>query len=332
MPQLDVLSVGDAATDVFIRLSDGHVRFQVDEEGQWMDLPFGGKVPFDYALTVEAGGNAANAAVSFSRLGLVTAIAAHVGNDQIGRDMERALHHEGVDTHLVRIDPVQASNRNFVLWFGQDRTILVHHESYDYHWPDLSPRETPRWVYLSSVGADVPEYFDQIVAWLGARPSIRLAFQPGTLQIAQGYDHLKGLYQRADVLICNREEAVEIGGGNHADLADLLASLHRLGPRVVVVTDGPAGAYASDGTQRLCVPSYPDLSPPKERTGAGDAFSSTLVAALAKGHPLAEALTWAPINAMRVVQQVGSQTGLLGERELLRLLKCAPSTYCVSPW
>ena len=91
MAQLDVLSVGDAATDVFIRLSDAHVRVWEDDDGQWMDLPFGGKVPFDFAVTVEAGGNAANAAVGFSRLGLSTAIAAHVGNDQIGRNMEAAL-------------------------------------------------------------------------------------------------------------------------------------------------------------------------------------------------------------------------------------------------
>ena len=108
-----------------------------------MDLPFGGKVPFDYALTVEAGGNAANVAVGLARLGLATAIAAHVGSDQIGRDMQAALHHEGVDTHLMRFDPGQPSNRNFVLWFGSDRTILVRHELYDYHWPHLSPTRGP---------------------------------------------------------------------------------------------------------------------------------------------------------------------------------------------
>ena len=92
---IDVLCVGDAATDVFIRLADAHVRTWEDDHGRWMDLPFGGKVPFEYALTVEAGGNAANAAVGLARLGLSTALAAHVGDDQIGRDMEAALQREG---------------------------------------------------------------------------------------------------------------------------------------------------------------------------------------------------------------------------------------------
>ncbi len=328
----DVLCVGDAATDVFIRLSDAHIRTWEDGHGHWMDLPFGGKVPFEYALTVEAGGNAANAAVGLSRLGVPTGIAAHVGSDDIGRTMQAALEREGVDTHLVRFDPTQPSNRNFVLWFGQDRTILVRHELYDYHWPHLSPREVPRWVYLSSVGCDAAAYYEQLVGWLRSEPSVRLAFQPGTFQIAQGVEAMRGLYGRADLLICNREEAVEIGGGDHGSLAEILESLHRLGPSTVVVTDGPEGAYASDGSLRYRVPSYPDPAPPTERTGAGDAFSSALVAALVKGLPLDTAMAWAPVNAMSVVQEVGSQTGLLGEREVRKHLEAAPASYAVTTW
>ena len=35
---------------------------------------------------------------------------------------------------------------------------------------------------------------------------------------------------------------------------------------------------------------------------------------------------------MNVVQEVGSQTGLLTEEALLRLLKCAPESYAVTTW
>ena len=154
-----------------------------------------------------------------------------------------------------------------------------------------------------------PEYYEQLVAWLDAEPSVRFAFQPGTFQIAQGIEAMLGLYRRTDLLICNREEAVEIGGGDHGLLGRHPRVLHRLGPNSVVVTDGPDGAYASDGSRRYRVPAYPDPSPPKERTGAGDAFSSALVAALIKGLPLDEAMAWAPVNAMSVVQEVGSQIG-----------------------
>jgi 2-dehydro-3-deoxygluconokinase len=105
-----------------------------------------------------------------------------------------------------------------------------------------------------------------------------------------------------------------------------------LGARTVVITDGPAGAFASDGTTRYRVPSYPDPAPPIDRTGAGDAFSATLVAAILKGYPLSTSLAWAPVNAMSVIQQVGSQAGLLSAGEITQCLERAPAGYSVTEW
>jgi ribokinase len=138
---------------------------------------------------------------------------------------------------------------------------------------------------------------------------------------------LAKLYQRTEVLVLNREEAVEVTNGNYDDIHDLLNRLHGLGPRVVCVTDGPAGAYASDGNERYKMPPYPDPAPPVERTGAGDAFASTFVAAIMKGNNIEGALQWAPINSMNVVQHVGAQAGLLDEHHISELLKVAPEWY-----
>ena len=55
------------------------------------------------------------------------------------------------------------------------------------------------------------------------------------------------------------------------------------------------------------MPVYPDPAPPKERTGAGDAFTSTFVAAIMKGNTIEGALQWAPITSMNLVQHVGAQ-------------------------
>jgi hypothetical protein len=43
MAQFDVLSVGDTATDVFIRLGDAHVRILEDDHGQWRTYPLAAK-------------------------------------------------------------------------------------------------------------------------------------------------------------------------------------------------------------------------------------------------------------------------------------------------
>ena len=100
-----------------------------------------------------------------------------------------------------------------------------------------------------------------------------------------------------------------------------------LGPEIVVITDGPKGAYSYDGNEYLFMPIYPDPKPPYSRTGAGDAFSSTIVAGLIAGKTLAEALAWAGINSMAVVQQVGAQRGLLTREKLEEYLKNAPENY-----
>ena len=174
------------------------------------------------------------------------------------------------------------------------------------------------------MGSDAPEYYEEIVAWLDAEPSVRLAFQPGTFQIAQGVAAMRGLYRRSDLLVCNREEAVEIGGGDHARMDEILESLHRLGPTHRRGDRRARGRVRLGRVDPLPRPGLPRPCPPKERTGAGDAFSSALVAGLVKGLPLETALAWGPVNAMSVVQEVGSQTGLLREGELLEHLKGAP--------
>jgi ribokinase len=133
-------------------------------------------------------------------------------------------------------------------------------------------------------------------------------------------------------LILNREEAAYVCRGNREDIHDLMNRLHALGPKTVVITDGPAGAYASDGNQRLMMPLYPDPAPPVERTGAGDAFASTFVAALVKGNTLEGALQRAPINSMNVVQTVGAQAGLLSESQIGELLQVAPNWYKPTPF
>ena len=94
-----------------------------------------------------------------------------------------------------------------------------------------------------------------------------------------------------------------------------------------MITDGPDGAYASDGDNRFKMPNYPDPAPPFERTGAGDSFASCFVAALAKGATLEAALLWAPINSMSVVQHVGAQEGLLSAKEIDYYLRNAPEWY-----
>ncbi|HUD10693.1 MAG TPA: carbohydrate kinase family protein [Candidatus Saccharimonadales bacterium] len=326
-PLFDVMSIGDIVTDDFIDLLEDEAQVYTNEHGTWLAMPFGTKIPYDHHEVISAVGNASNAAIAFARLGLSSTFATNVGGDQEGRDMIAVLQKEGVDHRFVRINPDKKSNFHFVLRYDVERTILIKHEEYDYHWPSVSPVETPKWAYFSSISEHAIPYHDQVSDWLDANPSVKLAFQPGTFQMDAGTERLKRIYRRSEVLILNREEAVTVGGGNHDDINNLFDHLHALGPRLVVITDGPSGAYASNGQVRLKMPIYPDIAPPVERTGAGDAFASTFVASLIKGNTIEGALQWAPINSMSVCQKVGATAGLLHEPDIEDYLRKAPDSY-----
>jgi sugar/nucleoside kinase (ribokinase family) len=325
----DVISVGDVATDLFIRLSDSRVGRRVDERGTWLDFPLGAKIPYEKATTVEAGGSAANAAVALARLGLRVALASFLAHDEIGRDLLGALHTERVDTCLVHIDSPAHTNRNFVLSLHGERTILVRHEEFDYHWPHLRPSETPSWLYLTSLGPHSLDYQDKIADWLDENSAVRVVFQPGTFQVEEGVGRLARLYQHAEVLVCNRTQAAAMTGGRLGDPAELLDPLLKLGPRQVVVLDETGGAVAADGAERYLVPPFPDSSAPLDRTGAEDAFAATLAAALIRGMPFIEALRWPPVNFMSVSHEIGSQAGLLHEDELRGHLNEVGDTFSV---
>lgn len=326
--KLQVLSVGDMVTDAFIKLLDKEERVEHEKDGDvWLAIPFGVKIPFDHAEVIEGVGNAANAAVSFARLGLKSGLVTNVGEDKYGQDMIESLHKNKVDTRFVRINPDKKSNYHYVLWYKDERTILIKHEEYDYRWPHIYENEVPEWIYFSSISKHALKFNDQMAEWLIANRGVKLAFQPGTFQIEAGTDRLKKIYELSELLAVNREEAATISGGNHEDINDLFDKLHALGPKIVVISDGHKGAYASDGKERLKMPIYPDIKPPYDRTGAGDAFTSTFVAAIIKGSNIEGAMQWAPINSMSVVQYTGAQKGLLTEEQLSKYLRQAPRSY-----
>jgi sugar/nucleoside kinase (ribokinase family) len=325
--QLDVLVVGDVLTDAFIKLLDDQAWTSHGDNGPILSMPFGMKVPFDHAEVIYGVGNSSNAAVSLTKLGHSAGLVANIGSDDGGRDILRAYHDHGVDTRFVHVNHDKKTNFHYVLWYKDDRTILINHEHYEYQWPRFKPHDVPKWMYLTSIGANTLEYHDEIAEFLAQNPNVKLLFQPGTFQISTGAERFARLYEHTELVVINREEAVLITGGSHEDMHDLLNRMHKLGPKIVAISDGPNGAFVSDGENRFTMPLYPDPAPPVERTGAGDAFASTLLAGLLHGLTLEDAIRWAPINSMNVVQHVGAQSGLLNTEQIMELLRNAPEWY-----
>jgi ribokinase len=324
MSQIDFLAIGDIVTEPFIRLKEAEILDR-DTDNPKLAMRWGDKIPYDHFVLLAAVGNAANAAVSASRLGVSSGLRAYVGADEYGKQCLSVLETEGVSTEHMVTEDGKHTNYHYVLWYENDRTILVKHEDFTYTVPTLTA--SPKWIYLSSLADHTLPYHEALTALLGEHPETKLAFQPGTFQMSLGVEALKGLYERTELYVVNKDEARRILHVESHDIKDLINGLHLLGPKLVVVTDNTNGAYASDGTTLWHVPMYPDDREAYERTGAGDAFASTLTAALSLGKTFEEALLWAPINSMAVVQEVGAQKGLLTRAALEEHLERAPESY-----
>jgi len=330
----DFVAIGDVTTDAFIRIKDAKVTCDVSGKKCELALRFGDKVPYESVEEIRAVGNAANAAVAAARLGLDSGFVTNVGDDHHGHECIATLKSNRVGTDFVKVNKDKETNYHYVLWYEDERTILIKHQEYDYQFPDIG---NPKWVYLSSLAENSFEYHKQIIEYLRNNLEVKFAFQPGTFQMPKRqvhhgkgelFDNLKDLYARSDIFFCNTDEARRIlNKPDEMDIKNLLREMHDIGPNVAVITDGPKGAYGFDGYEGFFMPPYPDPKPPYERTGAGDAFSSTFTSAIALGKSLFDAFLWAPVNSMSVVQQVGAQKGLLSQEDILKWLSQAPQNY-----
>lgn len=308
----DFVAIGDITTDCFIKLKDAEEL--MDHGTRELCVRFADKVPFEEAIEVRAVGNAANAAVSAARIGLSSALIARVGDDQNGANCRETLKGQGVADEYVETQPGLPTNYHYVLWFGAERTILVKQTKFTYAMPAF--QTPPKYLYLTSLGESAREFHHEVARYVSEHPETKLVFQPGTFQIKIGAEELKDVYAATELFFCNKEEAQIILKTKEADIKKLMEGVRALGPKIVVITDGPNGSNILDESGAWHVPMYPDPAPPVSRTGAGDATASTTAAFIMLGLSPREALLRGVINAASVVQGVGAQTKLLTREQI----------------
>ena len=319
----DLISIGDSVIDMFIPLTDAEVEYKHGEK--LLCLRYGDKIPVGDS-TVMVAGNAANNAIGSARLKLKTAIYVNVGNDHDGVRIKDKLKDEGVDTRYVIKNDDLPSNHHIVLNYKGERTILIHHQPWKYHLPDLDPS---RWIYFTSLSPTFTEsnLLDQLTNHL-ERIGAKLLYNPGTFQIKHGVRKNPRLLALTELFIVNLEEAKIILGYEEWDkvpVKKLLKEIVDLGPKMAVITDGGEGSYGYDGEKYYKL----DIFPAKllEMTGSGDAYATGTLAGLFHGKDLPEAMRWGAANGASVVEKVGPQAGLLtyhGMQEKLKeILKVA---------
>lgn len=315
----DLISIGDVVIDTFIPLIDAEVEANHNGTDRKLCLRYGDKIPVGPSISMVAG-NAANNAVGSARLKLKTAIYTNVGGDDDGGRIKRKFKEEGIDNRYVVVNEDLPSNHHVVLDFKGERTILIYHQPWKYHFPEL---DRTRWVYFTSLSPSFIEsdLEEQLTIYL-ERTGAKLLYNPGTFQIKNGVKKDRKLLSLTEIFIVNVEEAKLILGfkeSENINTKKLLKGIMDLGPRMVIVTDGEKGSYGSDGENFYQLGIFPAKL--VEMTGSGDAYATGVLAGLFYGKSLPEAMRWGSANGASVVEQVGPQAGLLSYNQMQEKLK-----------
>ncbi|MEM6421184.1 MAG: carbohydrate kinase family protein [Pseudomonadota bacterium] len=308
-------------------------------------LEAGRKVPAQ-SISTHVGGGACNTAVSLARRGWETAVIARVGTDLNAGAVREHLAANDVDDRWLAT-AADAATGTAVMVASHDRnaSIFVHRGANeamgDLDLPEIAfaGRDLVHIAPLSSRSADMFPTIAARARAAGARVSANPGIRHLTSRTAAFLDALASV----DLLSVNRVEAEALvpaiaartgeiadprpstsapallarglsGGGFHLGLLRFLAALRETGPAHVLLTDGTDGAWLAAPEGVIWHPSLPATV--AGTAGAGDAYTSTLSAALAEGRAPAEAMREASVNAASVVSVVDTTEGLLTRDEL----------------
>ncbi|MEM6487511.1 MAG: carbohydrate kinase family protein [Pseudomonadota bacterium] len=341
------LHVGSAMIDVIAIVAAENIErmsFSNDAKSFLM-LEAGRKVPAQ-SISTHVGGGACNTAVALARRGWQAAVIARVGRDlNAGAVREHLAANEVDATWLAETGTAATGTAVMVASHDRNASIFVHRGANEgigdaeLAAEAFAGRDLVHIAPLSSRSAD---QFGAIVAQARAAGAT-VSANPGIRHLTSRTAAFLEAAAALDVLSINRVEAEALvpamaaaegegpdplpasgappllsrglsGGGFQIGLLRFLAALRARGPRWVCITDGTEGAWLAGPDATLWHPSLPATV--AGTAGAGDAYTSTLTAALVEGLSPTDAMLQASLNSGSVVGAVDTTSGLLSRPAL----------------
>lgn len=296
----DVISIGSATLDVFIKCPDLKI-LKTNEfiTGQAIAAPYGAKSDVE-KLVIVSGGGGTNTGVGFSRLGLEVAVLARCGWDFGGKLVRKELREEGVDDSLlIQLEGEETDYSTILIGPDGEKAILVYRGKTRLEKSLIDFNQLNcRWFCISHLEGNL-SLFNEFLQF-AKKNKIKIAFNPGKKEIAQKDELLKQV-RNIDLLVVNQEEAERIGG-NPSQFCRGMVAVTKGADGVTLYQKG--SILEADGFKMEIV----------DATGAGDAFFCGLVAGLIKKWPLEKALKLGISNGASVVTEIGAKTALLSEQ------------------
>jgi len=330
MKTLKILTIGNITQDITFNTDQGIlVKNSKDiTRQQLLAFELGAKVKIDSA-DFDFGGGAANSAVNFVKQNCQVSVLSCVGQEKRGEEIIKNLKNLGIKTNLIQQNDEVASPLSIILNatnLQDEHTIYTYRGANEKLKINLEELREMKFdvIYLSSIsGKQAQSNLVNVFRYgLSKSKQIKIAWNPGGEQIKKGLSGLKTYLKATDILMLNKDEAIEVclqkevvsnvAENNSKKLIsprDLLRKIAEVCSGTVVITDGANGAYAYKNKQIYFEPALKVKT--RDTTGVGDAFNSTLTWLLTKGIDLPKALRLASFQAASVLQKVGAQKGLI---------------------
>ena len=275
-----------------------------------------------------AGGAPANVAVGLAHLDVVPDFWTRVGDDAFGDHLRGVLAEAGLDDTYVEVDPTAKTGLAFVsLGEEAEREFSFHrHESADTRLQpgriDDATLSGVDWVHVGGVTlADEPARAATLDLVERARDTATVSFDPNARPELWAGDTFSfpgtvdDVLRLVDVLKATPDD-LEAAGIDSDDPETMAERLLDRGPHTVCLTLGSEGSVAAatadapwaDEPTTVSHPGY--TVDPVDTTGAGDAFTSGVIAALVDGTTLDEALGFANAVAAVTTTAQGAMTAL----------------------
>lgn len=253
------------------------------------------------------GGSAANTVVGLARLGLDTSIIGKIAEDEDGDLIEYNLAVNGVYTNNLIYSETGSTGKclGFVDSEGERCLYIdpgVNDEIKMGEINLLNIMNCRIMHYTSFVGES---FGTQIELLEKLSPQTVLSFDPGMLYVQKGFDELKPILDRTDILLINESELRLLCNNNDASVQELAIEFLDLGIETVVVKQGSEGVYATNGTEECLVEAF--KAEVVDTTGAGDSFNSGFLYAYLKGYKLEQSCRIANWVASKSIEGFGME-------------------------
>ena len=257
-----------------------------------------GRLELVPAMDLGFGGAESNVAIGLARLGVPVTWMSRLGDDALGRLIERQLRAEGVSA-ATTLDPTAPT----ALMLKERPAAGSSAVSY-YRAGSAGSRLTPEHLDTARIREARILHITGITAALGAGPraaldaAVDVANDSGTI-VSFDVNHRSRLWSHATAAFAYREIAaradVVFAGDDEAELltgerdpAAQAAAITELGPTHAIVKRGAEGAYALADGQAVEQSAFPVQA--VDTVGAGDAFVAGYLAELLAGASLTERL------------------------------------------